>query len=113
MPEWAKALQAERETTIQWAEDERIAHIYTASPLQARRLGHNPLAKLTQIRTDEANRITGMEFEIPVAMISVRTKRREMTPEQRSAATARLLKIQSRPRLEGQRGHPSGGPGPA
>jgi hypothetical protein len=111
MPEWAKASQPERETTIQWAEDERIAHIYTASPAMARRLSRNPLAKLTETHTDLAGRITGLEFEIPVYLLTIRTSTRRggvLTPAQQAA----LLLARRASEKKRQRGHPSGDPGP-
>ncbi len=74
---WAPAEPGEREVVIQFdMASGGIARVYTAWPGYYSRLLRNPSARLLEVHRDERGRLTGAEFEVPVALISIRSKRR-------------------------------------
>jgi hypothetical protein len=93
----------DRETSIQWHHNERIAHVYTCDERVIARLKKNPVAKLTEVHHDDRGLITGMEFEVPVVnhwpSRAKPGKGRVLSPEAKVAALRRLS------RLRGQHGH--------
>jgi hypothetical protein len=74
---WAPAEPGEREVVIQFdMASGDMAYVYTAWPGWYSRLLRNPSARLLEVRRDERGRLTGAEFELPAALVSIRSKRR-------------------------------------
>jgi hypothetical protein len=99
----------DRETNIQWHHDEDIAHVYTCDERMITRLRKNPVAKLVQVHKDQGGAITGLEFDVPVWTVSIRTTRRTptLTEAQRESARRRLADLKTSRR--GKTGHPVAG----
>ncbi len=63
---------AERETVITWSDaDEGKAIIYTCQPPMMRVLRKHPHARLAEEYRSETGKVTGAEFEIPVACLAI------------------------------------------
>lgn len=80
----------EMETSILWDEEDRTAHIYTASPSTMRKLdkmcaAHPDLYKCVWVEDGD----TAKKYEVPAKYISFRGKV-QMTDEQRAAAGERM-----------------------
>ena len=74
---WARAEPEEREVLIHFdMASGGMAHVYTAWPGWYSRLLRNPSARLLEVHRDEQGWITGAEFEVPAALIFIRSKRR-------------------------------------
>jgi len=73
---WAPAQSGEREVVIQFDMASGMARIYTAWPRWYSRLRSNPSARLLEEHRDERGQLTGAEFEVPAALVSIRSKRR-------------------------------------
>ena len=91
---------SERETNIQWSgADNETAHIYTAQPSIMLKLAKHPQAKLLKRHEDESGRVTGEEWELPKALVSIRTRR--VLTEAQKASLRKALKA----RRAAQEGH--------
>jgi hypothetical protein len=101
----------DRETNIQWHHNEHVAHVYTCDERMITRLKKNPVAHLVQVHKDYRGAITGLEFDVPVWAVSIRTTRRTptLTEDQREAARQRMTDLKTSRR--GQTGHAMGGRG--
>jgi len=76
---WAPAEPGEREVEVVIQFDmhsKGMAHVYTAWPGWYSKLLRNPSARLLEVDRDERGRLTGAEFEVPVPLVSIRSKRR-------------------------------------
>ena len=72
---------AEQETTINWSRaDDWKATVYTADPVVIRKLRKNAEARVIATHTDEQGHLTGQEFEIPVALLTIRSGRQKGRP---------------------------------
>ncbi len=83
----------ERETTIQWSEADKVAHIYTCQKRMMALLDKHPETVRTETHRDGRGTITGVEYKIPVAYIRIRPKR-SVSPAQR-AHLARMTEERS------------------
>ena len=86
----------ERETIIRWDEESSEASFYTASPVQIRRMdkltAENP-ANFREIRAEKCQgEICAKTYTIPKDFITIRSKRRILSEEQRAANAERLRK---------------------
>lgn len=84
---------AEQETTITFGRTEEVVRIYTSVPAHIRRLDKDPRATRTQVWYDEKGRPEAASFEVAASdwrPIAFKTRRREMTEEEREAARLRL-----------------------
>ena len=89
----------EQETTIRWDEEEKLARIYTASPISIRKLD-----KLCQDHPDEYictwseknsdGRTTAAKYEVYKGFVRF-SKPRTMTEEQREIAKVRLAQYRA------------------
>lgn len=81
---------AERETVVNLNDAEDVAYVYTAQRRTITKLRKNPAATLVEEGIHDGS--AWARFEMPAGLISFRSVRvkREFTPEQRSAAAARL-----------------------
>lgn len=93
--------RAEQETSIVWDEDEKVAHIYTASPVTIRKL--NKLCEQcgeysrVWMETDKDGRITAAKFNVPAKLIRFgKPVTRIMTDEQREVARKRMSNLRSK-----------------
>ena len=106
--------KAEQETNILWCAASEVATVYTSHPSDCRRLQKNPLATCTEVRRDDRDRITGMEFEIPKWAVVIRMQRRQVSEAQRRVLSrARASQGQKPLRVQGnsdQVGPAGGGP---
>lgn len=88
----------EQETSIVWDEEEKVAHIYTASPVSMRRLD-----RLCEEYPDEYKRVwvEGTEGQVTAAKYETPSKRimfsRPATEVQNAARRRNLSKINSNP----------------
>ncbi len=74
---WAPAEPGEREVVIKFdMAGGGMAQIYTAWPRWYSRLRRNPAARLVTEHRDAEGRLTGAEFELPLELVSIRSKRR-------------------------------------
>ena len=85
----------ERETSIVWDDDEKLAHIYTASPVSMRKL--DKLVRefpeeyvRTCTETDEEGRITAAKYTVPCRRIKFH-RPRTTTETQRENLKSRIL----------------------
>jgi hypothetical protein len=78
----------ERETVILLSDADGVARISTHQPTILTKLRNNPAA--VEIEDLSFGTTRGASFEIPASLISFRTKRRVLSPEQRVAAAERL-----------------------
>ena len=89
--------RAEQETSIVWDEEEKIAHIYTASPRTMRKLdklcADCPTEyKVVCLERDKAGKQTAAKYEVRAKLIRF-GKPVVRTEEQRQAASERLLRM--------------------
>lgn len=89
----------EQETSIVWDEDEKTARIYTASPVNIRKLeklcGQYPTEyRRTSAETDAEGRITAAKYETYKGYIRF-GKPRNISDEQRDAARERFAKYRA------------------
>src|SRR5262245_48657522 len=92
----AESLTApERETVINWSDDDDTAHVFTWQRRVITKLKRNPSAVLIAEHTFGST--VGAEFEIPANLISFRSKvpERHMSQEQREAARERMRTLRS------------------
>jgi hypothetical protein len=89
------ATKAEQETIIRWDEEERLVHVYSASPVIWRRLEREGFA--VREETFHKGELRGRFYEpFPLSELTWRKKRpRTLTPEQREAARERILKLRA------------------
>ena len=78
----------ERETIVSMTDADDVARIWTAQRTIITKLPANPAATLIEEGTHDGT--AWARFEIPAALLTFRTRRREMTDDQRSAAADRL-----------------------
>src|SRR3546814_17650464 len=80
----------EQETTVTAGRDEPFVYIWTNNPVHARRLEKD--GRVTRVSGNPED--VGGQYKVPASMFDplkgFRRARREMTPEQREAAAARL-----------------------
>jgi len=62
---------AERETTLQFSDLDGTIRIFSAQPAFLARLRRHPLARLTETHRSENGKISGQEFELPLACLSI------------------------------------------
>ena len=91
--------RAEQETSIVWDEEQKIANIYTASPVTMRKLDKlcdefPAYYRRTWIEDDKEGRITAAKYETTCKLIRF-GKPREVTNEQREAARERFAKFRA------------------
>lgn len=90
--------RAEQETSIVWDEEEKVAHIYTASPVTMRKLDklceQYAEYRRTAQEIDKPGRQTAAKYEVPARLIRF-GKPREVTEEQREAARERFSRMWS------------------
>lgn len=91
----------ERETIISWTDDEeKPGHIFihtTQLPMM-RSLLKNPLFELRDThRERETHRLFGVDGLLPRSALTIRTKKRVLTPEQRKEAVEHLILARKRP----------------
>jgi hypothetical protein len=79
----------ERETVITFSDEDDTATVHTHQRKVITKLKNNPAA--TQLEDLTFDGTPGAMFEIPADLISFRSGRRKLSPEQRKAATANLL----------------------
>jgi hypothetical protein len=86
----------ERETVINFNDDEKIAYVYTAQRYMITKLNRNPAAVLVESGTHEGT--AWARFEIPASLVSFRSGhvKRVLTDEQRKAAGDRLRNVRRR-----------------
>ncbi|HLW61188.1 MAG TPA: hypothetical protein VKV57_14895 [bacterium] len=88
---------AERETVIQWSDaDQGIAHVYSCQGPMMRKLAKHPRAKLVETHRDDTEKVTAMEFELPLECVHIRRGRRRVTDTQREAARQNAAKARSK-----------------
>ena len=86
-----KSLTApERETVINWSDDEKIAHIWTAQRPVITKLKANPSATL--INEGFYGQTAWAEFRLPARFVSFRSKRINVSPETRQKRIDALAK---------------------
>ncbi|HLW60648.1 MAG TPA: hypothetical protein VKV57_12085 [bacterium] len=74
---WAPAEPGEREVVIQFdMASGGMALVFTSWPGWYSKFRRNPSARLLEVHRDEQGRLTGADFELPVALVSTRSKRR-------------------------------------
>jgi hypothetical protein len=78
----------ERETVITFSDEEDTATIHTHQRRIITKLRNNPAAELVEDVSFDGT--AGAVFEIPVDLISFRSSRRKLSPEQARAAAANL-----------------------
>jgi hypothetical protein len=78
----------ERETVITFSDDDHTATIHTHQRRIITKLRNNPAA--TEIEDLSFDGTAGAVFEIPADLVSFRSGRRKLTPEQARAAAANL-----------------------
>lgn len=80
----------ERETIITLNDEDDVAHIWTAQRPMITKLRRNAAATLLSEGKHDGS--VWAEFEVPKALVSIRTKRvkRELTPEQREVLAERM-----------------------
>lgn len=88
----ASLTAAERETVINWSDDNDTAHIWTSQRRVITKLRANPSAEI--VKEGTIGTTAWAEFRLPARLISFRTKttQRTMTAEQRRAAGERLAR---------------------
>lgn len=91
--------RAEMETSIVWDEEEKLAKIYTASPVMIRKLNKlcaecSAYYRRTWIEKDKDGRITAAKYETTCKLIRF-GKPREVTEEQREIARERISRYWS------------------
>ena len=70
----------ERETVITWTDaDAGKAVIYTCQPPMIRILRKHPHARLVEEQRSQAGKVTGVEYEIPVACLAILNRPRSST----------------------------------
>jgi hypothetical protein len=79
---------SERETVICFSDDSDIATVHTHQRRIITKLKNTPAATLIDDLTFEGS--AGAVFEIPADLISLRSGRRKLSPEQAQAAKANL-----------------------
>lgn len=93
---------AERETVISFSDVDNVAVIYSASPVFIRKMDRllleNPnefqeLIDRRQYMDEEKNIIQSKTYTMPKHLISIRTKSRTYTDEQREAMAERMRNI--------------------
>lgn len=92
--------RAEQETSIVWDEEEKVAHIYTASPVNMRKLDKlcEQCGEYTRVwtETDKGGRIIAAKYKVAAKLIRFgKPIIRTMTDEQREAARERLSILRS------------------
>ena len=91
--------RAEQETSIVWDEEQKVARIYTASPVSIRKLDKlceqcpNEYAR-TWTETDDSGRTTAAKYKVTCKLIRF-GKPREVSDEQREAAKERFARIRA------------------
>ena len=78
----------ERETVITFSDEDNTATVHTHQRKIITKLRNNPAA--TEVEDLTFDGTTGAVFEIPADLIGFRSGRRQLSPEQRKAATANL-----------------------
>jgi len=78
----------ERETVITFSDEDDTATVHTHQRRVITKLRNNPSA--TQVEDLTFDGTAGAVFEIPADLISFRSGRRKLSPEQALAATANL-----------------------
>src|SRR5215208_3827712 len=78
----------ERETVITFSDEDNTATVHTHQRRIITKLRNNPAATELEDLTFEGT--AGAAFEIPADLVSFRSGRRKLTPEQARAATANL-----------------------
>ena len=90
--------RAEQETSIIWDDEEKVARIYTASPVSIRKLNRlcrsNPDEYKIVWAEMDGDRITAAKYETGCKLIRF-GKPREVTEEQREAARERFARIRA------------------
>lgn len=94
--------KAEQETTVVWDEEQKVARIYTASPITLRKL--NKLCEAcpdeyrqTWTETDKSGRVTAAKYEVAARFIKFGKPASEARKEAgRRAMAARREKLNSR-----------------
>jgi hypothetical protein len=86
----------ERETVINWCDDDDTAYVWTAQRRVITKLKANPAASL--ITEGTIGTTAWAEFRLPARLISFRTRsiQRTMTIEQREAVAERLARGRAR-----------------
>lgn len=79
----------ERETVINWSDEDSTAYIWTAQRPMITKLRANESAR--EIQSGFVGTTEWAEFTLPAALVSLRAKRRALTEKQR-ANSARVLK---------------------
>ena len=102
--------QEERETVISWADDDRAEiFIYTSQQPMVRRLLKNPLFKCQLKRYNKAYKChpgpISVEGLLPRKALTIRTKIRKLSPEQREQAVKLLKKARERQKRHTETGN--------
>lgn len=92
--------RAEQETSIVWDEEEKVANIYTASPVTMRKLDklceQYAEYRRTAQEIDKSGRQTAARYEVPAKLIRFgKPIARIMTDEQREAARERMARMRA------------------
>ncbi len=85
---------AERETVISWTDaDGGSARVYTCQGPMLRKLAKHPAARLVETYRASDGTVTGVEYELPVSCVTLRSgRKRSMSPAQREASRRSLEK---------------------
>jgi hypothetical protein len=78
----------ERETVITFSDEDRTARVHTHQSRVITKLKNNPAAELIEDLSYQGT--AGAVFEIPADLITFRSGRRKLSPEQARAAAANL-----------------------
>ena len=91
----------EREAVISFSDADNLATVYTASPKWIRKFDRlvleNPTeyAELTSRRQYAGTDVISKTYTMPIHLISIRTKSREYTDEQRAIMAERLKAVRN------------------
>ena len=83
----------ERETIVNLNDEEPTAHVYTAQPAMMRHLARHPQAVLVTRHEDDSDRVTGEEWDLPKALISIRAGKRPVSLAQREAGRRNMARL--------------------
>src|SRR5579859_5256599 len=83
----------ERETIVNLNDEEPTAHVYTAQPAMMRHLARHPQAVLVTRHEDDSDRVTGEEWDLPKALISIRAGKRPVSLAQREASRRNMARM--------------------
>ncbi len=89
--------KAEQETTVVWDEEQKVARIYTASPISMRKLdklceGCPDEYRQTWTETDKNGRVTAAKYEVAAKYVKFAKPASEAKKEAGRRAVAAMLK---------------------